>query len=144
MSEIANKIQEVGNRLQFVIILGTFFPTTLVALFKYAGIKDESEISLNAGVIIFLLILCYLFFEFGKAKLNTKTLRYLNWCLFTTIASYGIVFLSLSFVVANSVNYTSHFLEFIFGLSFFLAMYTPLLFSVIVFVNLLVYGLRSK
>ncbi len=122
-----NKIEETEKRLHFTIVIGLFFPVTLEALFSINGHEQEetSEIVLKAGLMIFILILNYLLFEWRKHSLPPRQLDYLNWVFFSTIACYALVVLFFGFIANGNVT-TINWLTWIYYPSILVgAMYIP-------------------
>ncbi len=101
-----NKIEETEKRLQFTIVIGLFFPVILEALFGMSGHdqKEVSEIVLKAGLMIFILIMNYLLFEWRKHALTSRQLDYLNWVFFSTIACYALVVLFFGFIANGNIT----------------------------------------
>lgn len=106
MKKEQNKIEETEKRLQFTIVIGLFFPVILEALFNMNGSdqKEVSEIVLKAGLMIFILIVNYLLFEWRKHSLTPRQLDYLNWVFFSTIACYALVVLFFGFVANGDIT----------------------------------------
>lgn len=140
MKKEQNKIEETEKRLQFTIVIGLFFPVILEALFNMNGSdsKDVSETILKAGIMVFILIMNYLFFEWRKYHLSSRQLDYLNWVFFTTITCYALVILFFGFVANGDIT-SINWLTWIYYPSILVgAMYIPVVSIGIMIIELVV------
>lgn len=135
-----NKIEETEKRLQFIIVIGLFFPVILEALFNLnqSDPKEVAETTLKAGLMISILIGNYLLFEWRKHHLSSRQLDYLNWVFFVTIACYALVILFFGFVANGNVE-SHNWLTWIYYPSILVgAMYIPIVSIAIMLVELVV------
>ncbi len=122
-------IEDVDKKMQFTAGLALFFPVLLESLFKFAKANDSeyNKVLLQWSFIIFILILTYLFFEFRKEKLSTKSLKALGWTLMFNISCYALVILFFGISTKEYVGTFSQILVFLYPVSLYGIMGSPIL-----------------
>ena len=129
MKKRKSKIKDTEKRLQFTIVLGMFFPVLMQALFNLseASQSETSGTILKAGLLVSFLIFNYLLFEWRKNSISVRYFDYLNWCYFSTITCYALIFLFLALTANGNIESINWFTWIFFPSILVGAMYIPLI-----------------
>ncbi len=104
------KLKETKDRLQFLGVLVFFFPTVLEGFFRFSSYseKEISKIGLQWGLLIFLFLFNYLFFEICGSKIHKykRALEYINCSLLCGVCFFSFIILMIAFLTSdnNPVN----------------------------------------
>jgi len=137
MTKIEKKIEGTEKRLQFMVMVGLFFPVLIEALFSFSGSTPQQvgEIVLKSGLIIFFVVLNYLLFEWQKSKLSSRQLDYLNWVFISTIICFVSIVLFFGLVANENIKEINWVAGYIYPFMFAGFMYIPVVSLLIMFVN---------
>jgi hypothetical protein len=94
----------VEKRFQMVMVLILFLPVTLEAVFSLSNDPDEfSKFLLKYGVAIFSFLLCYMFIESRKNKVEDRILLWIKYLLWIAIGSIGYIFYFIASIAQQEV-----------------------------------------
>ena len=124
-------VQRLKARMQFSIVLASFFPVLLQAIF-FESDAAANRIILLWGFVVAILITSYMLVEISRGVIQSRILRYTNFMVLLNTASYIPVMVVAALVQGETF---SRLLESLFQLSLLGVLVIPVIIATLMMCN---------
>ncbi|MCD5381734.1 MAG: hypothetical protein LR017_00275 [Candidatus Pacebacteria bacterium] len=134
------RIEKLKSRMQFSVVLASFFPVLLQAIF-FGSDATANRIILLWGFVVAVLITSYMLIEISRGVIHAKILSYTNAMVLLNTASYIPVMIIAALVQGSEVSFV---LEALFQLSMLGVLVIPVAITTLLVCNVILKAFRIQ